>query len=1052
MSGKGTTHNTNGIIIQKMIPCNEPTPDHQCLQKTRKRSLDPPSTNLETYIRGKRTGPEHFGKEVELNRDTHNLTRKSVQKLDGAYFLMKTAVHGKVLPSWTGFNTVIRRDPIPPPTNIGYLPVIDASPTEFGTVKTILKRSTEIADRLQLQEIVLVFDQAIYAKAQEIRWKSETYKERLTIRMGEFHTCMAFLSCIGKRFGDAGLQDILIEADVIAAGSVGGVITGHQYNRSIRSHKLMCEALHRLRRQSYLETLSQDCREAALKVAADLQSAFPEEICQVIIESQVFNTILEGYDKFNKQQESKTYRFWSSYIEMVEDLLSFIRATREANWGLHLSSIRFMLPWFFSYDRINYSRYLSAYWQEMNILKETHPRIYTQVQSGDFVAQRQQAYAFTGTACDQVIEQTANRDSKTKGGLTGFSLNKGAIHRWTLTQHERAAITMEVKDMAGQNTSTRQRTELDEKRKEQDEKDVQSILSTIHHMMNPFDQTLEKEHLYHVTSGQVASEAISADLLNAKEIGEKAFVEFFQQRLNTDEVEFHAPLKKMKLKTFKDTATSTVTKVRGREIALKADRDLFARLIVVGTVRKIDIREMLVYSLGPLPAAIANVDGSIVKTDKAKLMHFLEGSVHPPATVEIPDGSIWVCDAMALVQAMKPQNTFGRFANNVLMYLINAAKASKSKVVHFVPDTYKQMSIKNAERDRRATKGCQLTKIYSADQKTPKQWSKFLSCGDNKEQLQQFFFESWSKSRIDQIEDITLVVGHGSECHVIRINNSGTDLEVLPLPALSTIQEEADTRLLLHCAHASQYSTNIVINSPDTDVFVLAISFCREIGANIYFHTGKGENKRTIHVQQIQRHLGDKISDALIGLHCFTGCDTVSALYGVGKVKAIKTLLSNEDHCATMSRLGTAFQLPADLYEATEAFTCALYDVKDCRDVNYARSQLFKSGKCTDRSLPPNRDALHNHTQRANYQAAIYRRSLKSQPDVPPPMAHGWKIEGDFFRIDWMTLPPAPVGILELVYCSCKKTQCVKGRCTCKLSELPCTDMCLCVDCENFPN
>lgn len=58
---------------------------------------------------------------------------------------------------------------------------------------------------------------------------------------------MAFLSCIGKHFGDAGLQDILIEADVIAAGFVGGVMTGHQYNRSIRSHKLIYEALHRLR-------------------------------------------------------------------------------------------------------------------------------------------------------------------------------------------------------------------------------------------------------------------------------------------------------------------------------------------------------------------------------------------------------------------------------------------------------------------------------------------------------------------------------------------------------------------------------------------------------------------------------------------------------------------------------------------------------------------------------------------------------------------------------------------------------------------------------------
>lgn len=64
---------------------------------------------------------------------------------------------------------------------------------------------------------------------------------------------------------------------------------------------------------------------------------------------------------------------------------------------------------------------------------------------------------------------------------------------------------------------------------------------------------------------------------------------------------------------------------------------------------------------------------ALVKTDKAKLMHFLEGLVNPPATVEIPDGSTWVWDAMALVQAMKPQDTFGRFANSVLMYLITAA-------------------------------------------------------------------------------------------------------------------------------------------------------------------------------------------------------------------------------------------------------------------------------------------------------------------------------------------------------------------------------------------
>ena len=32
--------------------------------------------------------------------------------------------------------------------------------------------------------------------------------------------------------------------------------------------------------------------------------------------------------------------------------------------------------------------------------------------------------AFAQIACDQTIEQTANRDSKTKGGMTGFTTTR----------------------------------------------------------------------------------------------------------------------------------------------------------------------------------------------------------------------------------------------------------------------------------------------------------------------------------------------------------------------------------------------------------------------------------------------------------------------------------------------------------------------------------------------------------------------------------------------------------------------------------------------------
>ena len=543
---------------------------------------------------------------------------------------------------------------------------------------------------------------------------------------------------------------------------------------------------------------------------------------------------------------------------------------------------------------------------------------------------------------------------------------------------------------------------------------------------------------------------LAGDLLEAKQRGEKAFLEFCEKRLQTNEVGIYEPIKKMKLKTFKDNATSTVSKTKGREITLKADCDLFARLIVVGTVRKVDLKEMFVYSLGPLPASMAHFDGSLMKTDKAKLMHYLEAEVKPSANVErIPEGSAWVWDAMALVQVLKPQATFGMFADSALRTIINTAKTSKSKVVHFVPDTYQNMSIKNVERARRAVKGALVTKIYSEDQKTPKQWTKFLACGDNKANLLEFFFQRWTNSAKDLIQDLTLIVGHGRECHALRKDQRTGDLEVLPIPALYTIQEEADTRLMLHCAHAANYSEHIVITSPDTDVFVLALAFYEEVGARLYFHTGRGVNTRTVDVQRVHNHLGADICDALIGLHCFSGCDTVSSLYGVGKVKAVKTLLSKPEHSTTFKQLGRSFSITTELYEAVEGFTCELYDRHNFKDVNTARWQMFRAGKCLERSLPPNKDCLYLHIQRANYQAAIYRRSLESQPDIPPPINHGWKIEGESFGITWMTLPPAPHSLLELVHCQCKATHCVKGRCTCRQNQLPCTDICKCVDCSN---
>lgn len=144
---------------------------------------------------------------------------------------------------------------------------------------------------------MIVVDQAIYCKAQTIRWQEPRFLKKIVIRLGAFHTTMTALACVGKRFQEAGLQDVLIEAGVVAAGSVTGVMNGHNYNRSIRCHKLMTEALHCLRWQSFMGSLEEERQHQYREVAASLQGSFPSEFTKHV-QRELYQTMVKEYDDF----------------------------------------------------------------------------------------------------------------------------------------------------------------------------------------------------------------------------------------------------------------------------------------------------------------------------------------------------------------------------------------------------------------------------------------------------------------------------------------------------------------------------------------------------------------------------------------------------------------------------------------------------------------------------------------------------------------------------------------------------------------------------------
>ena len=114
----------------------------------------------------------------------------------------------------------------------------------------------------------------------------------------------------------------------------------------------------------------------------------------------------------------------------------------------------------------------------------------------------------------------------------------------------------------------------------------------------------------------------------------------------------------------------------------------------------------------------------------------------------------------------------------------------------------------------------------------------------------------------------------------------------------------------------------------------------------------------------------------------------------------------------------------------------------------YCRLFCAKQGKVDSNQLPPCADCLRMHSLRANYQAAIWRRSLQSCPQVPSPVGHGWVEEDGNLSIKWMCGEPAPAVLLEFLSCSCARS-CKLPTCTCLANGLKCTDMCRLRDCNN---
>ena len=274
------------------------------------------------------------------------------------------------------------------------------------------------------------FEIAVYMKAKQIQWRYPVEFWNVVIGMGAFHISYNYLALIGKKYRDSGIEDLHIESGVDAAGSTSLLVKGKSFNRGIRAHKLLSEAMFRIIWMASIEWYSKsgNCITDESKIIQSITSGInvvqekgnvPERVEQLCGELAELIKALEVF-KSEARVESKMFAFWEQYCDMVNALLQQIKAERSGNWDLYLSTLAVITPDFYALDRPNYSRWLPIYIEDMRKLKSKHPQVYEEFATGNFSISRS-GHPFSQVEADMALEQSINADSKSKDGIIGIS-------------------------------------------------------------------------------------------------------------------------------------------------------------------------------------------------------------------------------------------------------------------------------------------------------------------------------------------------------------------------------------------------------------------------------------------------------------------------------------------------------------------------------------------------------------------------------------------------------------------------------------------------------
>ena len=317
-------------------------------------------------------------------------------------------------------------------TKVIPLPFVNASPSDYMTILTVLVEARRRADANGQKHCFCTFDQPLCLKAWEILASIDPNNDphnlsSVIVRLGGFHLLMSYLGTVGMIMQGSGLKEAFCQ--IFAELSADKALAGHAFSRAVRGHLLVQTSLASIIFQT--EELTDDEKSFLNASLANLGK--DKKIVKNPILKKIEEKFVDGIQ--NLRRKGPTSQLWLQYFEIISLMQRFIDAEHSGNFKEHLEVVQLMIPIFYASGHHNYAKCAHLYLQKMFELENIMDIVeYDKFCRQGFFTMRRSNRFWTGVWSDMTIEQVLMRAMKCSGGLThGRGLTEAIIAKWILS-------------------------------------------------------------------------------------------------------------------------------------------------------------------------------------------------------------------------------------------------------------------------------------------------------------------------------------------------------------------------------------------------------------------------------------------------------------------------------------------------------------------------------------------------------------------------------------------------------------------------------------------